>query len=262
MRILVLLSLVLSSLPIWSQTCAVSVIHKASDDSVPTPCYVTQAHSDAAAITAINRFLQATGTTAWIGMTGQGRLSLTRDGDGYPSTISILGTNHTRIETAKPNSTEIMTYNPSRSALRTGSMTQSLSPDMTMHGLVPLPKLFTLLTHDSNSVWVERGVQQIGSQSLHRISWQPASLPPVGAASIDYYFDPATSLLVSTVAVLQLSTQDGTFYTLTTTYDDYRSSGTAVMPFRYHQDVNGSFSWTLQLDTLEVGASPDHDLFN
>lgn len=74
-----------------------------------------------------------------------------------------------------------------------------------------------------------------------------------------YYFDPATHYLVKSETTLQISGIANPI-PLETTYSDYRSVGSSMVPFRISQMLNGQQDWTLTLTSVTLSAKLDSSL--
>ena len=75
------------------------------------------------------------------------------------------------------------------------------------------------------------------------------------AVTADFYFDPTSHLLIKSVCPVLMGAGHPVTFLSVVTYSDYRKVGTAMIPFRYTETLNGQLYRTLQLSGVQL--SPD-----
>ncbi len=217
---------------------------------------------DPAAVAEIAAHQAAVGGGPWIGMQGVGKIVYAgNSATPYDATLSNLRSDEFRLDAGTSSGqTSLRIHRLIGKTQASDGTMAALPPETSLSGLFP----FEIARMDMSSAaashisLLDHGIAAIGNSSFHRITVESPSLghnPRTGAQQthvVDLYFDPATHLLVKSVAYDSLSNSRKVNFLFVVTYGDYRSVGNALVPFRFAETMEGDPYWTLQLSTVTL----------
>jgi hypothetical protein len=238
------------------------------DVAVPRPV-LSLGQKDASALQVVTEFLKTVNGTAWGGMQATGTLTYPGTTEvQYPAKLSVKNGNSFRLDVnAAEGERSIRINGVMGSILESNGVKHTLPPANALGGLFAFPKLIMGTFPDTQTSVVDQGTAVVEGKSLHRITVQePVSSEATPLATdqpsvVDLYFDPATHLLVKSVASVQLDTADRARYMQAITYSDYRDVNGILLPFAYSQTLNGQRQWSLQLNNVQLNSAIDTSLF-
>ncbi len=234
-------------------------VYGASDRDLPTPAHTAKTVTDAAALQSVLAFVKASGVTNWQGMTAEGMITYTGQKQGYPAHLKVLGDSRFRLDVdeSKGRTTTLMLGRLGVFLAADGKL-DAISPAVSTLGLVAFPRLLSVQYPTANSILTFNGAVTVGGKALERVTLDDPDGDAVGAPWIteDLYFDPATSLLAKSAALVRLSSSDSALYMLETDYSDYRSVNGVNLPHTIARSMNGQPSWTLTLTTIDTATPP------
>jgi hypothetical protein len=239
-------------------------VYGTSDQDVPTPVHSLKTTSDPGAIQTVIDLVRMTGVTGWTGMTATGTMTFAGSEDADSVELNVLKSRRSRLDVQTSAGKESTIYNGSRGVfLSAAGARSSISSDIAALGLLAYPRLLSSDYPRTTTILTDQGEVSIGGKMLHRITLDDPAEDGTGNAwkTVDYYFDSKTKQLVESVAFVHLSTADAALYTIETTYADYRTVGSATLPYLYSQSLNGNLQWTLQLNTVSLNVTPEASLF-
>ncbi|MGB6304587.1 MAG: hypothetical protein WBF45_12635, partial [Acidobacteriaceae bacterium] len=111
-----------------------------------------------------------------------------------------------------------------------------MPPATAKAGLLAFPKLLLTTFPPSNTSFIDRGLIQIGGQSMHRITLEePIFSGQTNAVRqnitvIDLYFDPSTHLLLKSASAVQLDSVDRERYLIVVSYGNYQKVQESLVP--------------------------------
>ena len=128
-------------------------------------------------------------------------------------------------------------------------------------GIFPFERLRKLKLSSPNISLIDHGSAVIDGNALHRITLEygtegrnPGTRSQTTEAT-DLYFDPSTHLLVKTASSVWAMSGRAAKFLIVTTYDDYRTVGDTLIPFRFTETMEGQQYATLQLSSVQLNPS-------
>jgi hypothetical protein len=239
-------------------------VYGTSDQDIPTPVHSLKTASDPGAIQAVIDFVRMTGVAGWTGMTATGTMTSGGSDNSETAELNVLKSRRYRLDVETSSGKESTVYSGSRGVfLSAKGVRSSISSDIAALGLLAYPRLLSPDYPRKTTILTDQGDVSIGGRMLHRITLDDPAEDGTGNAwkTVDDYFDSKTKQLVESVAFVHLSTADAALYTIETTYADYRTVGSATLPYLYSQSLNGNLQWTLQLNTVSLNVTPEASLF-
>ena len=246
-----------------------SPVATSTDGSAPVPVLTgLLGIKDAAALTEITSHLAAVGVGPWLGMRATGKISFGPDPTTYDATLTNLGRDRFRLDAGTKKGPMSVRFLHSSGKSRGGNDATSVLPSETaLTGLFPFELLrIASLPKDSTSV-LDHGLVSLNGTTLHRITLE---MPSIGrnpltktqqTVAVDFYLDPISHLLVKTVAFsAQMQGQRAKLLD-EVTYADYRQVGTAMIPFRITETLQGEQSMSLQLSDVQLNPTLDATYF-
>lgn len=97
------------------------------------------------------------------------------------------------------------------------------------------------------------GDEAVGGVNAHKIK-----LTSPDSISVNYFFDPTTSLLLQTVQQIDMQGQPAES---TTTYSDYRQVNGFTQPYKTAIDIGGQFEMTMTVDSVLINKPVDPAIF-
>ena len=240
-------------------------VYGLNDLDVPTPMHSLKTASDPGAVQSIIDFVRMSGVSGWKGMSAAGTMTFAGSSDEDQAKLNILGSTGYRLDVQRSSGEQSTVFQGARGGFLSASgKRSSISTDIATLGLVAFPRLLSSDYPLKTSVLTDQGDVSIGGRTLHRITLDDPATDETGNSwkTVDLYFDPNTKQLAESVAFVHLSTADAALYTLETTYSDYRTVGSATLPYLYTQSLNGNLQWSLQLNTIDLSTTPDSSLFS
>ncbi len=217
---------------------------------------------DPAVVAEFAAHLAAVGGGSWTGLQGVGKITYAGDSSTpYDATLSNLHSNDFRLDAGTASGqTSLRIHDFFGKSQASDGTISVLPPETALSGLFPfeIARIDMTSARASQISLLDHGITAIGSASLHRITVETPSLghnPKTGTPQthvLDLYFDPATHLLVKSVAYDSLSDTRKVNFLFVVTYGDYRSVGNALVPFQYVETMEGAPYWTLQLSTVTL----------
>lgn len=217
---------------------------------------------DPAAVAELAAHLAAVGGGPWTGLQGVGKITYAGDSSTpYDATLSNLHSDDFRLDAgASSGQTSLRIHRFIGKTKASDGTISVLPPETALSGLFPfeIARMDMTSARASQISLLDHGLTAIGNASLHRITVEIPSIghnPKTGMQQthvIDLYFDPATHLLIKSVAYDSLSDTRKVNFLFVVTYGDYRSVGNALVPFRYVETMEGAPYWTLQLSTATL----------
>jgi hypothetical protein len=222
-------------------------------------------HVDPAASTEILEHIAAVGASPWQDMSASGKITypLGDTSEADSATLTIFNGDRFRLDVQTPQGTRsTRIVGGSGATLRSDGSKDFLLPFTAAQGLVAFPQLRVATFPTSQTSLYDKGLQSVDGTTLHRLAVEhplgkPPSALPSAKATVppsvvtDLYFDPASHLLMKSVASIKLSGM-GSDFIRCTTYEDYRKVGAVLVPFRISESLNGQVQWTLQLDSVAL----------
>jgi hypothetical protein len=265
----------LSSVSAQNQTQSVQVKNftrivgpEDGDLAVPGPA-LTSVQRDPSALQVITAFLTAANSGGWGGMQATGTLtSPGKTEEQYPATLTVKNGDSFRLDvSATEGQRSLRIQGQVGAILESNGVKHTLPPATALGGFLAFPRLMMATFPGEQTSVLDQGIVVVEGKSLHRITIQEqvfhgATPPTTDQPSIvDLYFDPATHLLVKSVALVQLDTADRARYMQAITYSEYQSVNSVLLPFAYSQTLNGQRQWSLQLANVQLDSSTDTSLF-
>jgi hypothetical protein len=217
-------------------------------------------HQDAAALKEITEHLAVVGSAPWLGMQGTGQIVYgAKDPTAYSATLSILQNDRFRLD-AQTNKGEmsLRIHGPVGKIQGSGGPTETIPPDTAAAGIFPFGLVRTVHFPGRDTSLIDHGLTTAGGVQLHRITVETPSIgrDPVTKSrrtiAIDLYFDPATHLLAKSASSSFIAVGHSAKFLRVVTYSDYRKVGTAMVPFRYDESMDGQQYWVLQLSDVQL----------
>jgi hypothetical protein len=213
--------------------------------------------------------IAATGDVSrWAGFQGTGIMTFGADSRQYQTTLTSSGSEEFRLDVQAAQGTESTRIERfSGKTQYPDGTTVSMPTQSAAVGFFPFSILRTPHFPASITSLHDYGVLSIGSTELHRVAYE---FPTVGrnprikgpqTAVIDFYFDPATHLLVKSAAQVFIPGARQVPFTSVVTYSDYRLVGGSKIPFHYVESLDGQLYRTLQLSSAVVDPSVNHPFF-
>ena len=237
-------------------------IYGSEDQTVPMPGFVgTLGQKDAGALQERLDYLKAVNILDWKGMQASG--TLTDDsGNTNQATLAILNADHSRLDVQTPNGERSARISGIYGAtLEADGKSFFMPPATAKAGLLAFPRLLIATFPSSNTALIDRGLVQVGTQSLHRLTLEESIFSDVTIADgrdinvTDLYFDPSTHLLLKSAAAVQLDSADRERYLIVISYSNYQGVQGSLVPCTYRQSLNGQQQWTLQISTPDLQPS-------
>ena len=236
---------------------------------VPGPV-LTTVQKDSSALQTIAAFVSAVNGGGWSEMQATGTLTAPgATAEQYPATLTIQNGTSFRLDVNTPEglrSTRI--HGRVGRILESNGVKHSLPAATALVGLFAFPKLMMTTFPSTQTSVIDQGTIVVDGKSLLRVTVQepvsPETTPQpanVQTNVIDLYFDPATHLLLKSVASVQLNTADRARYMQAVTYSDYQNVDGMLLPFATSQTLNGQRQWSLQLTNVQLNSSVDTSLF-
>jgi hypothetical protein len=263
-----------------SQT-AFTRIYGPEDQTIPMPEIVgTAGQQDASALLEMTGFRTALSATQWDGLVASGKFTDIY-GNLDQATLTLVGSSESRLDVttaAGVQSTRIA--GPYGSVQDVSGSIHALPPATALGGIVAFQNLLTPTFPNSAAIVVDQGQLQVSGTLLHRITIETQAFPTLSVSTsatvsasapvspgpnlniTDFYFDPATHLLVKSASYLQLNTADRERYLIVQTYSDYQTVGGILVPLNFSQTMNGQPQWTLQLSNPTLQPSVDASYFH
>lgn len=244
-------------------------IYGSEDQAVPTPTFVgTLGQKDTGALQELVDYLKAVDILNWQGMQASGTLT-DHSGNTNQATLTILNGNQFRLDVQTPRGERSTRISGSYGrTLEADGKSFSMPPAAATTGLLAFPRLLVATFPESNMAFIDRGLVQIGGQSLHRITLEESAFPEATKADsrnvgvTDLYFDPSSHLLLKSASAVQLDSGDNERYLLVVTYGNYQNVQGNLIPCTYSQSLNGQPQWTLQLNSPSLQPSVDSSYFH
>lgn len=245
-------------------------VYGPEDQTIPIPqSTISSGQKDASALQEILDFVKATDGGTWGGLQASGTLVSGSIGGQSPATLLIGKAGELRLDvSAAQGPWSIATQGMYGQSMEADGSKHRLSSAMSRDGLFAFPRLFMRSFPDALTSVLERGTISIDGRALHRITVERSvsarhpSLPTDPNSAIDMYFDSTTHLLIKSAISVQIDPTDRERYLLVMTYSDYRSAGQTLLPFSYHQTLNGQPQWTLQLNNLQLNPAVNPSQFH
>jgi hypothetical protein len=224
---------------------------------------------DAGALREITEHLAIVGSAPWLGMQGTGQVVYgAEDPTAYSATLSMIGSDQFRLD-AQTNKGEmsLRIHGPVGKIQGTGGPAETIPPETATAGIFPFGLVRTLHFPARETSLTDLGLTTIGGVQLHRITVETPSVgrDPVTKArrtiAIDLYFDPATHLLAKSASSSFTAVGHSAKFLRVVTYSDYRKVGTAMVPFRYDESMDGQQYWVLKLSDVQLNPSLDATYF-
>ncbi len=248
-----------------------SRIYGPLDQDVAVPNTVsTPVASDAPALQQLISHLQAVGGGVWQDMSATGQITYSGAAAASSVTLKMLAADRYRLDSGIGS---LVVRGSSSEFESTAGKKSFPGPEFERNGINTFARLRVSSFPDANTSLLDRGMQSVGGSSLHRISVvqalphgtskgnpSPSITPPIFAVT-DLYFDPASNLLIKSVANLRLGGSGNEEFLECVTYDDYREVQGTQVPFRYTETLNGQLQWTLQLDTVTLNSGVQPTIF-
>ena len=248
-------------------------IYGPEDQSVPTPTFVGAiGQQDAASIQEIRSFQSVAAASSWAGMQATGNFTDSL-GNQDEATLTIAGSSNARLDVATPlggQSTRIS--GPYGSIREINGSIHTLPPATALGGILAFPRLLSSNFPGPMAIVVDRGEVLVNGASLHRITIEAPAFPSSSTSLrfnsnhnpniTDFYFDPASHLLIKSASYAQLDTADPARYLIVITYGDYQTVGKALIPLNVFETVNGQRQWTLHLSSPSPLPAVDPSYFN
>jgi hypothetical protein len=215
---------------------------------------------DAVALQEIKAHIAALGAGSWLGMQGTGQIVYgSKDSTAYTATLSILGTTGFRLDSkTATGETSTRIYGRYGTIQEADGRKYPLPSNTAISGIVQFPQLRLVGFPASGESLIDRGLVTVDGASLHRVTVEcSASTRNQGAVqgsmvATDFYFDPATHLLLKSVNKIRLSGTGNSDFLRVVAYEDYRQVSGGMIPFRYVQTLDGNKQWTLQLSDVQL----------
>jgi hypothetical protein len=224
---------------------------------------------DAAALREITEHLATIGSAPWLGMQGTGQIVYgAKDPTAYSATLSILGNDRFRLD-AQTNKGEmsLRIQGPVGKIQGGDGPAETIPPETAAAGIFPFGLVRTLHFPGPETSLIDHGLTTVGSVQLHRITVETPSIgrDPVTKSrrtiAIDLYFDPASHLLAKSASSSFIAVGHSAKFLRVVTYSDYRKVGTAMVPFRYTESMDGQQYWVLQLSDAQLNPALDAAYF-
>jgi hypothetical protein len=225
---------------------------------------------DAPALQAILDFLKTTNGASWTGLQAIGTFTSPGDnGASSAATLTIQNGDAFRLDVNAPEGPlSIRLQGNLGQILESNGIEHRLPLATAKSCLFAFPRIMANSFPNALTSIVDQGPISVDGKTLQRITISD----PVFAnravtaedqiSTIDLYFDPATHLLVKSVASVQLDSRDRERYVQAITYGDYRQVDGIVLPFAYTQTLNGQRQWDLQLTSVQLGPQVDDTYFS
>jgi hypothetical protein len=226
-------------------------------------------HQDAAALKEITEHLAVVGSAPWLGMQGTGQIVYgAKDPTAYSATLSILQDDRFRLD-AQTNKGEmsLRIHGQAGKIQGTGGPAETIPPDTAAAGIFPFGLVRKVHFPGRDTSLVDHGLTTVGGVQLHRITVETPSIgrDPVTKSrrmiAIDLYFDPASHLLAKSASSSFIAVGHSAKFLRVVTYSDYRKVGTAMVPFRYDESMDGQQYWALQLSDVQLNPVFDATYF-
>lgn len=244
--------------PAYSQNQTTRIYGPAdSDVALPTPTGVI-GRADPGALQEIQAYLAATNTTSCPSMQGTGTIQYLGANEGaLPATLTLQRGMESRLD--------VVTAQGSRSTRIFGSSgiigyedgnRQQLIPESAATGIVQVAALPCVLMAQRPASYIDRGISSINH--LHRLTLETAlargtrAMPAHTTSVIDFYFDPATHLLLKSVTLIRIPGARNQDFIRTVSYGNYQNVDGVLVPFAYQQSINGERTWSLQLTHVQL----------
>lgn len=237
-------------------------IYGSEDRAVPMPTFVgTLGRKDAGAIQERLNYLKAVNVLDWKGMQASGILT-DDSGNANQATLAILNADHSRLDVqTSDGERSIRISGIYGKTLEANGKSFSMAPATAKAGLLAFPRLLVATFSSSDAALIDRGLVQIGTQSLHRLTLEESVFSSEISANnhdinvTDLYFDPSTHLLLKSASAVQLDSADRERYLVVISYSDYQRVQDSLVPCTYRQSLNGQQQWTLQISTPDLQPS-------
>jgi hypothetical protein len=225
-------------------------------------------HVDPGALAEISQHLKATGSAPWTGMQGTGQITYGTDSTAYSATLTILGNKSFRLDGQTSKGLLSIRINGLQGKIQEADGRQNfIVPDTAASGIFQfqLPRLANF--PGASTSLLDHGSSVVAGATLHRVTFEsPVSGPMVSTQkkktlATDLYFDGTTHLLVKSANVIHINDAGNNDFLREITYDDYRSVGNVMIPFRYIQTLNGQNQWTLQLSEVQLNPTAKATFF-
>jgi hypothetical protein len=229
---------------------------------VPSPTTSgVRGHVDPGALAEISQHLKVTGSAPWTGMQGTGQITYGKDTTAYSATLTILGNQRFRLDGQTSKGMLSIRINGLHGKIQEADGRQDLIvPDTAASGIFQfqLPRFANF--PDASTSLLDHGSSVVAGATLHRITFEFPVFSPNSRArtqkqktvATDLYFDGTTHLLVKSVNAIRINGSGNNDFLREITYDDYRSVGNILIPFRYTQTLNGQNQWVLQLSEVQL----------
>jgi hypothetical protein len=238
-----------------------------SDVAVPVKTG-TLIHVDASAIQEIKSHCQVVGSTPWTGMQGTGQITYGTDStSAYSATLSINGDKAFRLDAQTLDGALSIKINGKVGIIQQGEGKPIyISAATAASGLLQfeMPRLANFPGQATSLT--DRGSMAIDGDTLHRITTETPLTSNAADVSrdpvvTDLYFDSTSHLLIKSANSIRLEGAGKNEFLRVITYEDYRSVGGSLVPFRYTQTLNGQKQWTLQLSDVQLNPDLPASLF-
>jgi hypothetical protein len=224
---------------------------------------------DTAALKEITEHLATVGSAPWLGMQGTGQIVYgAKDPTAYSATLSILGNDRFRLDSqTNKGEMSLRIHGQVGKIQGTGGPAETIPPEAAAAGIFPFGLVRTLHFPGPETSLIDHGLTTVGGVQLHRIT---AETPSIGrdpvtksrrTVAIDLYFDPASHLLAKSASSSFIAVGHSAKFLRVVTYSDYRKVGTAMVPFRYTESMDGQQYWALQLSDAQLNPALDAAYF-
>ncbi len=229
----------------------------------------TLGQKDAPALTEVTAYSSALGGgKRWVGMQATGTITYANDATQHSATLTNLGPHSFRLDVQTPKGPVSIRIQGRMGAVQTGTEAAiPLDPDSATTGIFPFEIVGMAVPEAKTTALLDRGTVNSSGSSLHRVTlelsstnWNPGTKSQ-GTLPIDLYFDPATHLLVKSACNIFSARGRHVPLLSVVTYSDYRTVGTAVVPFQYSESIDGHPYQTMQLTSVQLNPALPADYF-
>ena len=227
----------------------------------------TLGQQDASALAELAANVRTTGTSAWLGMRGTGKITYGgTDAAEYEATLSILGNVGFRLDSRTADGTTSVRIYKRMGKIQDekGSFTL-LVPNTASTGIFQFALPKEHVSAATNVSILDHGLSEVSGGKLHRITVEiPAGnfeAKRKATVATDLYFDPTSHFVVKSANTIRMNGVGNVDFLRVITYDDYRAVNGTMIPFRFTQTLDGQKQWTLQLTDVQLNPALKADFF-
>lgn len=237
----------------------------AHDSELPAPTAWSKSGAvDSAALDVMKKSRGNEGQE-WVGFQAVGTLKYGPESPGYRATLTVLDSEHTRLDIETPEGVISSRLSGASGGLKVGeSPVLNIDARDAIRGLIVLPLALMSSPHFGRLGIRSSRPITLGTEPNNRITISHP-LPPsirsgdlnVSASVTDLYFSTATGQLLKSVDMVHKPGNSPQLYKRVLTYSDFKTVDARTIPMQYDLTLNGQHAWSLKLSSVNAVPSSD-----